>query len=183
MMKWYRIKEGNHYSFHWPKLYFGNKTEFDIDITLGVGCRYQFYGSDSSDINKLFGVSFGYHHKNSIRIGWNHHTDGRFCLFYYAYNKGIRVDRVIGYCSQHERVNIKIKLNFNKDLVEITSKNFISITSIPIVTRQVSFKFPKFKIGYYLFPYFGGNCKAPHDMNIGIDTNRHKNKIQTVNQK
>ena len=29
-------------------------------------------GTDQSEINELFGISFRYHHSNSARIGWRY---------------------------------------------------------------------------------------------------------------
>jgi hypothetical protein len=124
-----------------------------------------FQGEDASDINKLFGVSFGQHHKNSIRIGWNN-EGGDIKLYYYAYENGYRSWNYIGACKQHEAQSMVLEFDFANNKIYITNSATGSIDSIR--TREIPYKFPLFKLGYYLFPYFGGNRTAPKDVYIDL---------------
>ncbi len=165
-MRTYHIRAGRHYAPHLPKLYFGIKKKFVITVCFKEGCEYRFQGEDSSDVNKLFGVSFGQHHKNSIRIGWNSDGSGLIKLFYYAYENGYRSWSYIGTCKQHESQAIVLELDFNSNSVFITNSTTGSIDSIR--TKSIDYKYPAYWIGYYLFPYFGGNRTAPTDVYIQL---------------
>ncbi len=168
-IKTYHIRARHHYAPHLPKFYLGMKKKFFIDFRFMEGCQYQFQGEDSADINKLFGVSFGQHHKNSIRIGWNSAGNGEIKLYYYAYEDGERTFNFIGTCKMYEFQLLKLELDFDNNLVKITN----SVTGLPdsVRTKEIPYKFPRFKLGYYLFPYFGGNRTAPTDTYIQLNIN------------
>lgn len=159
-MKEYLIKQGEHYSDHGFKLYLGKK-DFNITVQFTESCRYNLGDVDQLDINKLFGVSFGDHQKNSIRIGWayNVFTD-KIDLFYYTYENGLRKYNKVGECFINEILTIKLNLNFSNKTFSVTIQD---------ITTVVSYKYPFLKMGYYLYPYFGGNEPAPHDVIIKMD--------------
>jgi hypothetical protein len=165
MMKTYHIPAGHHYAPHLPRFYFG-KNNFTIHFCFDKGCEYKIQGEDSADINKLFGVSFGQHHKNSIRIGWNSVGDGNINLYYYAYNNGNRSYSFIGTCKMYVEQTIKIELDFKRNVVQIT--NSVTGSEKSVRTKEIVFIYPNLKVGYYLYPYFGGNRTAPHDMYIDL---------------
>ncbi len=159
------IKKGHHYSFHFPKLYFGFKKKFEIRIKLDDNCKYDFGDEGNFDVNKLWGVSFGHHHKNSIRIGYRKSmsmTGGKdFELCLYRYDRGFREIECLLLFDAQEVVNLTLVLGRN---------TFGLWRDDSLVTRPLYSDFlGGLKFGYYLFPYFGGNGVAPHDMTFEVE--------------
>lgn len=154
----YTIKQGGHYSTHTFKPYLGLKKEFLITVQFTDSCRYNLGDIDQLDINKLWGVSFGLHEKNSIRIGWAYNTfTDKIDLYYYIYENGIRKYQKFSECFINEIVTLKLYLN--NDNFYLEKNNTWDAVEVPYV-------YPSLKLGYYLFPYFGGNEVAPHDIII-----------------
>lgn len=162
-MNAYVIKAGEHFSAHPIKPYMG-KSVFTVTVNFDESCRYNLNSVDQLDVNKLFGVSFGNHEENSIRLGWAYNLDSlKMDLFTYTYEDSVRKINKIGSCNLNEDVIIKLKLNFSAGSYQTTS-----LISIP-QDQVFNYKYPALKIGYYLYPYFGGNNPAPHDMTIYMD--------------
>lgn len=169
------IKKGHHHSglFYsgilpcFPRItksiYNGFKFKFD------KSCLFEVKDADDYDINKLFGFSFGWHHKNSIRLGWRPSAlnEKKIQLFAYWYNHSIRssgficeIDADVIY-----RANINCYFQNNTIRISIVQENNTHLIGSFAIQK---FDFPKIRLGYYLFPYFGGNKEAPHDMKIHI---------------
>ena len=154
----YLIKKGKHRS----GFYFS--PQFDIKhikrkILFKENCIYKFGDIDDFDINKLFGVSFGMHHTNSVRFGWNI-DDDEIGIYNYCYISGKRVMIKI--------VSIPTETNFVFEIFIYDSYYELKITDMNgklIGWSEVS-KPKTTKWGYHLFPYFGGNKVAPHNMEI-----------------
>lgn len=126
---------------------------------------YHFYDDDQHDVNKLFGFSFGWHHKNSVRFGWRPTKDlTKIEIVGYEYINKLRVS-TIPICDVELNKWYKYELKYKGGVfgqieyhVTDGEKQFGTIH--PIVLRN------KFNLGYRLFLYFGGNKKAPHDILI-----------------
>lgn len=126
---------------------------------------YHFYDDDQHDVNKLFGFSFGWHHKNSVRFGWRPTKDlTKIEIVGYEYINKLRVP-TIPICDVELNKWYKYELKYKGGVfgqieyhVTDGEKQFGTIH--PIVLRN------KFNLGYRLFLYFGGNKKAPHDILI-----------------
>lgn len=126
---------------------------------------YRFYDDDQHDVNKLFGFSFGWHHKNSVRFGWRPTKDlTKIEIVGYEYINKLRVP-TIPICDVELNKWYKYELKYKGGVfgqieyhVTDGEKQFGTIH--PIVLRN------KFNLGYRLFLYFGGNKKAPHDILI-----------------
>lgn len=126
---------------------------------------YHFYDDDQHDVNKLFGFSFGWHHKNSVRFGWRPTDDlTKIEIVGYEYINKLRVS-TIPICDVELNKWYKYELKYKGGVfgqieyhVTDGEKQFGTIH--PIVLRN------KFNLGYRLFLYFGGNKKAPHDILI-----------------
>lgn len=161
-MKEYIIKKGNHYSTHIIKPYLGFKKEFNIQFKFNENCRYNLEDVDQLDINKLWGISFGYHEANSIRIGWvyNLFTD-KIDLYYYIYENSVRKYAKFSECFINDTCVVKLLLS-NTSFTMIDKGNPWNIIS-------ETYNYPDFKLGYYLWPYFGGNEVAPHDIHIQME--------------
>ncbi len=111
------------------------------------------------DINKLYGFADNeeHHHKFSARIGWRW-SDNALRLFSYIYNKGD--------VSYEELCAISIGKEYSCS-IKITSNLYIfSVDGVTSTMPRLSTT-SKAK-GYKLFPYFGGDETAPHDITIRI---------------
>ncbi len=62
------------------------------DFIFEQSAIYQFNDEDQHDVNKLFGFSVGWHHKNSYRFGWRPSADlTKIEIVAYEYRNGVRV--------------------------------------------------------------------------------------------
>jgi hypothetical protein len=128
-------------------------------------CKYDV-GEDQSDINKLFGIGYlPWHHQNSVRFGWRYvHETDKIEIFAYWYSSGVR----------HWQSMYSVELGrwYDYSMVNDSDSHQLIIydkDGVPLARYAVELK-PKF-FGYKLFPYFGGNKKAPHTMRINMVTN------------
>lgn len=165
-MKSFIIEKGKHSAkgFHFG-LTFSNKIFFTGSFD--KSCLYKFNDVDDWDINKLFGFSTTfYHHKQSARVGWRIYDSNKFELLTYSYNKGVRcnneTDR-LGIVNPNEKFFCEIIDTENEYVYKFKSES----------NNKEIIKFdPKSKdwfiFHYYLWPYFGGNKPAPHDMLIWL---------------
>lgn len=111
------------------------------------------------DINKLYGFSDNNsdHHKFSARFGWRW-SDGALRLFGYIYNESVRTSKELGI------VNIG-----SENVCSIKIEAGIYIFTLNNKADTLSRKSTKPNaVGYRLYPYFGGDEMAPHDINIWI---------------
>ncbi len=158
-----------------------------IDFRFGKNAIYRFNDKDDTAINKLFGMSFGHHHKRSIRIGWNCNPDGkRIDLYAYVYKiidelqndgsiiknpvRGSKYLCTIDVCQDY---TVTMMFNYKNNTVGIQIRKCIdrnepinynvigdSELHMPLPTGKI------FPIKYLLYPYFGGKKTAPHNINI-----------------
>ncbi|MEJ7912244.1 MAG: hypothetical protein WKF70_03755 [Chitinophagaceae bacterium] len=111
------------------------------------------------DINKLYGFSDNKanHHQFSARIGWRW-SNHALRLFAYVYNNGTVVSEEI------TAVTIGVE---NVCSIQITASEYIftvngQTQTLPRKSSTVT------AMGYQLYPYFGGDEAAPHDVTIRI---------------
>jgi len=170
MLKWI-IKKGRHYSFSnfWQRLGLkigSGKVSYKFNVPAETWFPYS--DPDDLDINKLAGFSFGYHHCNSIRIGWvpNFKKEGTISLWIYNYNKSARCffPLVDIECGKDYQVDI----SFNKQNKEHQYVSFevFDGSGEQIKKQSAEFTLPAILIGYYLWFYFGGNKTAPKKMEL-----------------
>ena len=114
---------------------------------------------NQEDINKLIGFSDNNsdHHSFSARFGWRW-SNNALRLFGYTYNNGLREYKELGTIDIGAESNCSIKVAGNHYL-------FILNGHLDSMTRS-STSSPA--IGYKLFPYFGGDEMAPHEISIWI---------------
>ena len=114
---------------------------------------------NQNDINKLFGFSDNNseHHKFSARFGWRW-SDHALRLFAYVYNEAEMVSKEITTVDIGKEINCSILV---KGTRYVFSTNGISLEMPRMATTE------KGK-GYQLYPYFGGDESAPHEINIWI---------------
>jgi hypothetical protein len=114
------------------------------------------------DINKLMGFSDcnSHHHDNSARFGWNW-LDGKLLIHAYVYVDGEVMYQEIGEVPLNEPSEYTLRL--------LDNAYEFQINDLPIV--QMPRKAPCTSGLYYkLFPYFGGDEVAPHDITILVKT-------------
>lgn len=110
------------------------------------------------DINKLWGFSEGLNHEyNSARIGWAW-NDGALRLYAYAYNNGVRESKEI--------TTIAIGAD-NLCSIALSGYNYVfTVNGVSVTLPRASST--SSTSGYQLYPYFGGDEVAPHDIFIWI---------------
>ena len=115
--------------------------------------------SNQYDINKLYGFADNNtdHHKFSARFGWRW-SNNALRLFAYIYNNGSVLSKELKTINIGEEVTCSI---------QITSSSYL------FTVNGLTERFPRMATtpkakGYQLYPYFGGDEVAPHDVNIFI---------------
>jgi hypothetical protein len=111
------------------------------------------------DVNKLYGFSDNNddHHQFSARFGWRW-SGGGLHLFGYTYNSGEMNYEELGAINIGTEYTCSIKIT--PDNYIFTLNNASKNMSRASVTATAA--------GYKLYPYFGGDEVAPHDINIWI---------------
>jgi len=111
------------------------------------------------DINKLYGFADNnaQHQQYSARFGWNWY-DGTLHIHAYTYNAGQVAYKEI------TTVPVGAIIDYS---IEVTATEYI------FTVNGATQKMPRLSAtakatGYQLYPYFGGNETAPHDVNIWI---------------
>lgn len=131
------------------------KVKFDSSaIYISADLANQF------DINKLYGFSDNNsdHHQFSARFGWRWSNDS-LRLFGYTYNNGIRDYKELATVMISSINDCSIKVEPNNYVFSLNNK----IDSLPRKSATAQ------AIGYKLYPYFGGDETAPHEINIWIN--------------
>lgn len=128
-------------------------------VTFHKDCEYNLPSQDKQDINKLFGYSFGHHHRNSLRIGWRYNEDRKQIeVVSYIYIDGVRqTERHLAWCDFEEEYEMYID----------NSENYAYMIVYTFAGICVPFR-NKLGVSYPLSLYFGGNNTAPHDMTIDL---------------
>lgn len=151
--KSYTIKKGKHFSGLRLRPVLGKKLSYKIIFT--HSCLYQFNDQDQYDVNKLFGISDDFSHsQNSARFGWRC-KGNQIEIMVYVKSSGQRNTFSIGLVDPDVSHDYSISIEDDVYKFKFNSEEF----SVPR-TSQYNF------IRYHLFPYFGGNKPAPHDMEI-----------------
>jgi hypothetical protein len=113
---------------------------------------------NQNDINKLYGFSDcnDHHLVNSARIGWRWSKDS-LRLFGYVHNENNIIFQEITTAQIGSVITGRINCLANSYYFEVNGKTVL-------LPRHCSGKYPRYK----LFPYFGGDETAPHDIKIVI---------------
>lgn len=130
-------------------------------VVFDSSCLYAMEGPDQYDINKLFGVGFGDHSRYSGRFGWVG-TPTEIKLYAYTHNGDSTSWDHIMSCLPNEPIDLQLKLGpseyeytaFRRDGERARTKH---LKTVPWLYGLISYK---------LFPYFGGNITAPHQMKL-----------------
>lgn len=162
----FNINKGQHYS----GLHFNlnwNKKVMTRKATFTSLCRYIFDDVDKYDINKLFGFSEGLHHINSARFGWLYNPNNdKIELHSYCYTDGVKSLNNTYICALNIQESAILNISIVNDTYVFDVKSCtLGHTYQKIVKRGSNTK----KLGYDLYPYFGGNKCAPHDIEIYLE--------------
>ncbi|HVK96165.1 MAG TPA: hypothetical protein VM368_00035 [Flavisolibacter sp.] len=155
----YTIKKGQHYSdkSNYQSIE-GNEVIFDVKFDSSA--KYNTKLSENQyDINKLYGFSDNNatHQQYSARIGWRW-SDGALRLFGYVYNNGVRASAEISQVPIGTQIRCSIKATTGNYIFTVNDR----VINLPRLSTLSTVK------GYKLYPYFGGDEPAPHDINIWI---------------
>jgi hypothetical protein len=155
----YTIKSGQHYA---------DGNTFKIMETAALNFVVKFdstaiYQSalkeNQYDINKLYGFSDNNqgHHLYSARFGWRW-SDNALRLFAYVYNEGTVSSKELTAIGIGQEVACRIRVTPTDYLFTVGDKS-------DSLRRMSTTPLAK---GYQLYPYFGGDETAPHEVSIWI---------------
>lgn len=115
--------------------------------------------ANQEDINKLYGFSDNGmdHHQFSARIGWVWSRQA-LRLYAYVYNNGMRVDKEITTIPLGQEIACSIKTTATHYIFSVGD----ATEQLPRMSTSALAK------GYQLYPYFGGDELAPHEVTIWI---------------
>jgi hypothetical protein len=155
--KKYVIKKGNHVSgYRWNTTY---ENKFNIEVIFDESAKYTTDDPvNQYDINKLWGVSDcgNRHHDNSIRFGWRWLNDSLEILWYRRLAGQFEFEKIT-------TVNLDetnyMHLSISKNSYELRVNEVIKTAQ-----RPCSGDYKRYK----LYPYFGGDETAPHNITIRI---------------
>ncbi|WP_162426410.1 hypothetical protein [Pontibacter pudoricolor] len=153
----YTIKKGEHDTK--SPLTLRTVSTLKFEATFNASAVYQTIEKvNQADINKLYGISDCNtdHHSNSARYGWrwyNNHLE----IHAYTYLNKVRKSELVGVVELNKPYSYEIQLLDNKYVFKLNDKT----VELP---RHCTGKGES----YQLYPYFGGDEVAPHDITIAI---------------
>lgn len=156
----YKIDKGKHRSTLNYKL--TRKNLINFDVIFDETAIYETKDIlNQADINKLYGVSDcnRHHLEYSIRFGWRYYQN-ELQLLWFKHEAGVFE---YGFMK-----NIKINKSYNCN-IQITDDEYM--LSVDDIHKSIPRICSKDYIRYFLYPYFGGDEKAPHDIIIKIKNN------------
>ncbi len=155
----YYIKQGNHYCEQ-------NQAELMFDTTINATVVFDssaIYTSltieNQGDVNKLIGFSDGgtNHQENSARLGWSWNGQ-KVVLYAYAYVNKVRIIKTIALADINQEVTCAVQAK--------TDYYSFTVNGVTDTVQRYSAGYTGLR--YKLFPYFGGDEAAPHDVRIKI---------------
>lgn len=155
----YQIKSGQHSATH-PPFTSIETDSLQFMVRFDSSAIYQSLKAENQyDINKLYGFADNEadHHQFSARFGWAWH-DGALQLYAYVYNGGKRESKHLGVVPIGAEVSC---------LLAVTASEYVFGFGDERAALPRTSTTPKAK-GYLLYPYFGGDEVAPHNINIWI---------------
>lgn len=152
------IKKGGHSSNNASQKV--NSASLKYEIRFDSSAVYQTtLPQNQGDINKLFGSSDcgTHHHSNSARFGWRWYNN-RLEIHAYSYFNGVRSSQYVSTVEIGKKYIYEIKFEDNQYVFLL---NDVKLT-MPRSCTGIS-------DGYLLYPYFGGDENAPHDITIVLN--------------
>ena len=146
-------------------------------VTFGESCRYELPDYHGENVNKLFGLSFGFGgvHHNSARFGWRWSRSQQCIeLLAYCYVNGVRN------WDEQKRFPVVARVLPSQTVrCEIAAAyEYINGQDVPVYTFMVEgpgihclLSVPRVDVPPYGLTcglYFGGALPAPHDIHVTI---------------
>ena len=160
--KEYKIKRGRHSTLHQLRLL--NSEKLSYDVIFDETAVYETTDpNNQADINKLFGFADcnSLHHENSARFGWRwDRVNGQLEILAYVYADGVLTFQSIGPVELNQAYRYHLFLYDDHYAFEIEG---VSTTRLEM-NRGASVC--NKGLYYRLWPYFGGDETAPHDISI-----------------
>ena len=135
-------------------------TEMKFTVRFDSSCIYQTTDPENqADINKLYGFADNnaLHQQYSARFGWRW-SDGALRLFAYTYNNSIRDSKELAVVPIGKDVHCGIRVTGESYVFSVGEKQETMVRKSTTATAK----------GYQLYPYFGGDEVAPHEVRIWI---------------
>ncbi|WP_246853682.1 hypothetical protein [Rufibacter aurantiacus] len=153
----YVINPGGHETTNPLKLVTANSMKFEVafDSTAIYSTKNP---NNQADINKLYGMSDcgTFHHENSARFGWRWYKN-KLELHAYSYKGGKNTSTFI--------TAIDLKKTYTCELTLTDTKYIYKVGDKTVEHERACTGEGK---GYQLYPYFGGDETAPHEIKIKI---------------
>jgi hypothetical protein len=137
-----------------------SKAIMRFEVLFDSTCIYRnVIPENQYDINKLYGFSDcgSAHHQNSARVGWLWNGSA-IELHAYCYVSGVRNSQLMGTLQPGQPAQISIAVQPKQYIFEWNGKKTVMNRSCD--GNKVE--------GYQLYPYFGGDETAPHDIRVFI---------------
>jgi len=172
----YLLKKGTHKSTpRTPKIYACTR-KFEWNIKFSKECWYEREDVEFTGYNKLRGMTFGIHHEDP----W-----GKWKLTRWLVNSALLAWQPVFNDPNKEKINLvlyydvndvehrEIFKNVNVD-EEFNVKYIIKSDGVHIIinNEETDYLMPTktwLKLGYHLWPYFGGKSTSPHDMIVSVN--------------
>ncbi len=154
----YTIKQGSHSSTTFS-IRRASYTAMRFEVTFDSTAVYETVKpNNQADINKLYGMSDGnsHHHTNSARFGWRWYNN-RLEVLAYTYVNKERKFELIDTVALNKPYVYELRLEDNKYVFLLNEKRV-----------EMPRAFTGKGEGLLLYPYFGGDEVAPHDIKIVI---------------
>ena len=158
----YVIKEGEHRSVFRIKTTRSDKIEFSV--LFDQSAIYQTKDSvNQADINKLYGLSDcgANHMESSIRFGWRWYNDSLEIHWFKHSDSEFSFEKI---CDAPIGLPVSCSLEIKEDKYMMT----VDGTKVEVIRAPCGVNYRK----YYLYPYFGGDETAPHNVKIKIKERR-----------
>ncbi len=156
------IPEGKHEGNH--KVQMLQDTQLKFSAIFDSSAIYTALTEENQwDTHKLMGFADcnSHHHENSARFGWRW-VENHLEIMAYCYANGERIIEKVGNISLNTKNDFTIELQDDAYYFILNNETPVSIVRSRPCTKGAY---------YMLFPYFGGNEVAPHDVTIRIKQN------------
>jgi hypothetical protein len=154
----YIILKGQHYASG-TNVGILDKRSLHFKVRFDSSCIYTLANaSNAADINKLYGFSDcgSNHHENSARFGWV--WNGKAIeLYAYCYTESKRDSKLLASVAIGQEIELSLVAEPGKYVFTVGGKS-------ETMKRSCSSE----EQAYKLYPYFGGDEVAPHDVRIFI---------------
>ena len=111
------------------------------------------------DWNKVLGFADcgSFHHENSLRLGWRYHPQKGVEIGAYIYVDQQRVMESLGVVLIGDTLDVCLRALGNQYLIDVLGNTYVHSRSCSGPVQ-----------GYNLYPYFGGDETAPHDIRVHL---------------